>query len=106
MSHGDAPGLVGRRANGAQVKWYNPEKGFGFVSLGDGSPDAFLHATALDRSGFAPPQPGAEIDCEVTDGQRGPQVAVIYDVRPPAEGAEFAERPGFRNGGGGGHQPG
>jgi cold shock CspA family protein len=35
----------------ATVKWYNPEKGFGFVQLADGSGDAFLHVSVAERSG-------------------------------------------------------
>ena len=41
------------------VKWFSPEKGFGFVELSDGSGDAFLHGTVLAQSGAAAVQPGA-----------------------------------------------
>ena len=42
----------------AVVKWFKPEKGFGFVELSDGSGDAFLHATVLGRGGVTAVQPG------------------------------------------------
>ena len=43
----------------ATVKWFNPEKGFGFVALSDGSGDAFLHANTLNQSGHNAVSPGA-----------------------------------------------
>jgi len=43
----------------ATVKWFNPEKGFGFVALSDGSGDAFLHANTLSQAGHSSVSPGA-----------------------------------------------
>lgn len=49
-----------------QVKWYSPDKGFGFVVVGDGGEDAFLHAAVLEKSRMAHiPGAGAKILCKV-----------------------------------------
>jgi len=64
----------------AVVKWFKSEKGFGFVELGDGSGDAFLHATVLGRGGVASVQPGDTLEVRVAQGQRGPQVTEVLSV--------------------------
>jgi len=70
----------------AVVKWFNPTKGFGFVRLDDGAPDAFLHASVLERSGHRAVAEGASLVCDIGDGQRGPQVLAIHSVTE-AEGS-------------------
>jgi CspA family cold shock protein len=64
----------------ASVKWYNPEKGFGFVELADGSGDVFLHANALQASGFQQVSPGATLQVRVGQGQKGRQVEQVVSV--------------------------
>src|SRR5215208_2727349 len=64
----------------AVVKWFKPEKGFGFVELSDGSGDAFLHATVLGRSGMTAVNPGETLEVRVAPGQRGPQVTEVLNV--------------------------
>ena len=64
----------------AIVKWFKPEKGFGFVELADGSGDAFLHATVLGRIGVAAVNPGETLEVRVAQGQRGPQVTEVLNV--------------------------
>jgi len=64
----------------AKVKWFNPAKGFGFVAPTDGSADAFLHVSVVQRVGRNTLQQGATIICELTDGPRGPQVSDITSV--------------------------
>jgi cold shock protein len=61
------------------VKWYNPEKGFGFVQLPTGG-DAFLHASVLERSGNNSMPPGATIEARVGPGQKGQQVIEVLSV--------------------------
>ena len=93
----------------AEVKWYNPTKGFGFVKLDDGAPDAFLHASVLEQAGFRAVAEGAKLTCDIGQGQRGPQVLSIYNVEEPPEGAVprrpagggYGDRGGFGGGGGG-----
>ena len=100
----------------ATVKWFNKEKGFGFVELGDGSGDAFLHIRAVEAAGHADLLPGTRLTVQTAQGQKGPQVTNITSLdtstaeapaargpRPPRAGG-FADRGGFgdRGGGGGG----
>jgi CspA family cold shock protein len=64
----------------ATVKWFNPEKGFGFVALSDGSGDAFLHANTLNAAGHAAVSPGATLRVRIGQGQKGRQVSEVISV--------------------------
>src|SRR5215831_4690685 len=64
----------------AKVKWYNPDKRYGFVVLSDGSGDAFLHASALAGIGISTLQPGETLELRVAVGQRGPQVEEVISI--------------------------
>ncbi len=77
----------------ATVKWFNPSKGFGFVAMDDGSPDAFLHISVVERCGFAGVAEGAVIRCDIAQGNKGPQVSAIHDVTPAAEGPSAPSEP-------------
>ena len=63
----------------ATVKWYNPEKGFGFVQLPTGG-DAFLHVSVVERSGNSTVPPGATLEVRIGSGQKGQQVTEILSV--------------------------
>src|SRR5258707_13597635 len=63
----------------ATVKWFNSTKGFGFVTLEDGS-DAFCHASALANLPSTELPQGATVFCEVAHGQRGMQVTSVHSV--------------------------
>ena len=69
----------------ATVKWFNPEKGFGFVELGNGSGDAFLHVSVLQRSGNEAVNPGAGLRVRVGPGQKGQQVTEVIEITSPGE---------------------
>ncbi len=91
----------------AVVKWFKPEKGFGFVELSDGSGDAFLHATVLGRGGVTAVQPGDTLEVRVAQGQRGPQVTEVLSVdtstggvAPPPRAPRMGASGGFRPPGG------
>jgi CspA family cold shock protein len=75
----ESPAASGPEAE-ATVKWFNPEKGFGFVALADGSGDAFLHANALQAAGYQSVSPGATLRVRVTQGQKGRQVSQVLSV--------------------------
>ncbi len=57
-------------ANGV-VKWFNDEKGFGFIEQEDG-PDVFVHHTAINATGFRSLKEGDKVTFEVEQGQKGP----------------------------------
>lgn len=59
------------------VKWYNSEKGFGFVALESGGPDVFVHATALQRSGLPALTEGQAVKVRVIRGKKGPEVEAL-----------------------------
>ena len=62
------------------VKWFNPDKGFGFVELSDGSGDAFLHGTILAQIGINAVQPGETLEVRVGPGHKGPHITEIISV--------------------------
>ncbi len=86
-SFGSASGLSAQRFEApsgppvqAVVKWYNADKGFGFVQLADGSGDAFLHVSVVERSGRDSIPPGATLAVRAGQGPKGPQVSEILSV--------------------------
>jgi len=62
------------------VKWFNPEKGFGFVELSDGSGDAFLHGSVLAQSGANAVRSGDTLEARVGPGHRGPHITEVLSV--------------------------
>lgn len=86
----------------AVVKWFNPDKGFGFVQLSDGTGDAFLHASVLGRGGITAVQPGETLEIRVAPGQRGPQVTEVISVDSSTATPAARPRPSFRPDVGGG----
>jgi CspA family cold shock protein len=63
-----------------QVLWFNADKGFGFVKLADGS-NAFLHVSALENAGHRAVSQGMELSVRIGQGQKGPQIAEVLNVR-------------------------
>ena len=59
------------------VKWYNVEKGFGFVAADRGGKDVFVHATTLDQSGLSELPEGQRVRMQISQGQKGPEARSI-----------------------------
>jgi cold shock protein len=59
-----------------KVKWFNSEKGFGFIEAEDGN-DVFVHYSAIQTEGFKTLEEGQEVSFEVVEGARGPQAANV-----------------------------
>tara|TARA_B100001778_G_scaffold252489_1_gene212568 strand:+ start:252 stop:458 length:207 start_codon:yes stop_codon:yes gene_type:complete len=57
-----------------KIKWFDPKKGYGFISPDDGSKDAFLHISALEKAGISQLEVGQAVSYELTE-QRGKQAA-------------------------------
>jgi CspA family cold shock protein len=55
------------------VKWFNSEKGFGFIEQDGGGPDVFVHYSAISGGGYRELNEGQKVEFEVTQGQKGPQ---------------------------------
>ncbi len=58
------------------VKWFNDQKGFGFLSQDDG-PDVFVHYSAIQGNGFKTLEEGQSVEFDVVDGPKGPQAANV-----------------------------
>ena len=97
---GPGAGPVGPAASGspvrAVVKWFQPDKGYGFLEREDGGADLFCHLGPVRASDHETLPEGAAVTCEVMQGDRGPQVSRILSVEPPAAIPAYS---GFRSGG-------
>lgn len=62
------------------VKWFNPAKGFGFIEPSDGSKDAFVHISAVERAGLSGLKEGQKVNYELRPGQNGKSSAENLSV--------------------------
>ena len=62
------------------VKWFNDDKGYGFISPDDGSADVFAHFSAIDGNGYRSLDEGQKVEFDVAQGQKGPQAEKIRAI--------------------------
>ncbi|NLJ84910.1 MAG: cold shock domain-containing protein [Firmicutes bacterium] len=62
-----------------RVKWFNAEKGYGFIEREDGG-DVFVHFSAIQEQGFKSLDEGQEVEFDIVEGERGPQAANVVKV--------------------------
>ncbi|UGT40435.1 cold shock domain-containing protein [Nocardia yamanashiensis] len=58
------------------VKWFNAEKGYGFIAREDG-PDVFVHYSEIEGNGYRQLEEGQSVSFEITEGKKGPQAAAV-----------------------------
>ncbi|KIF04322.1 cold-shock protein [Streptomyces sp. NPDC093801] len=62
------------------VKWFNAEKGFGFIQQDNGGPDVFVHFSAIQAQGYKSLDENALVEYEVTQGTKGPQAEMVRPI--------------------------
>ena len=62
------------------VKWFNAEKGYGFISTDNGGGDVFVHFTAIQADGYRSLEENQRVEFEVTQGPKGPQAENVRSV--------------------------
>ncbi|MCX2827475.1 cold shock protein CspC [Bacillus pseudomycoides] len=62
-----------------RVKWFNGEKGFGFIEREDGD-DVFVHFSAIQQDGYKSLEEGQKVEFDIVDGARGPQAANVVKL--------------------------
>jgi CspA family cold shock protein len=62
------------------VKWFNGEKGFGFIEVDGGGADVFVHYSAIDSSGYRSLDEGQRVEFETTQGPKGPQADKVHAI--------------------------
>ena len=62
------------------VKWFNSEKGYGFIAQDGGGPDVFVHFSAIQADGYRSLDENQRVEFEVVQGQRGPQADAVRPV--------------------------
>jgi cold shock protein len=78
------------------VKWFNDEKGFGFIKPDDGSEDVFVHHTGIAGGGFKSLEEGEKVTYELTRGRRGMQAENVSKASRASSGGRSFEKESLR----------
>ena len=62
------------------VKWFNSDKGFGFIAPDDGTADVFVHYSAIETNGYRSLEENQKVEYTVTQGAKGPQASQVHAV--------------------------
>jgi CspA family cold shock protein len=86
LENGHRPGFTGSAFSEGEfsmaqgtVKWFNADKGFGFITVDGGGADVFVHFSAIEMSGYRSLEENQRVEFEIAQGQKGPQAE---QVRP------------------------
>lgn len=82
------------------VKWFNPEKGFGFITRDNGEKDVFVHHSAIQGGGFRTLNDGERVEFDVVQGQKGPAAENVVRLNPQESASRGSDRGGSRGQGG------
>jgi cold shock protein len=63
------------------VKWFNAEKGYGFIAVDGGGADVFVHYSAIATTGYRSLDEGQKVEFDVTQGQKGPQAENVQPLQ-------------------------
>jgi CspA family cold shock protein len=62
------------------VKWFNADKGFGFITVDGGGADVFVHFSAIQTSGYRTLEENQRVEFEIAQGQKGPQAEQVRPI--------------------------
>jgi CspA family cold shock protein len=62
------------------VKWFNADRGYGFISPDDGTADVFVHHSAIEANGYRSLQESQRVEYTVTQGPKGPQAEQVHPI--------------------------
>ncbi|SEP54379.1 cold-shock DNA-binding protein family [Amycolatopsis saalfeldensis] len=71
---------TGKSMAQGSVKWFNGEKGFGFIAQDGGGPDVFVHYSEIQGNGFKSLDEGQRVEFEIGQGQKGPQAQRVVAI--------------------------
>jgi CspA family cold shock protein len=82
------------------VKWFNAEKGFGFIKQNGSETDVFVHHTAIKMDGYRKLEEGDVVEFEIVDGRKGPQASeVTVKSRAVSSGSDDYDNDDYNSGG-------
>ena len=84
------------------VKWFNPEKGFGFITRDNGEKDVFVHHSAIQAQGFKTLNEGERVEFDVVTADKGPAAEKVVRLDAPEGGSSGGGGGGYGGGGGSG----